>query len=407
MRGALEGAGMRSIRWAALLTAVVGAALFSGCSTDSSSASGKTFVGSDKCGGCHANEYATWKDTYHNKMVRTPREALLKDALDNWAKDSKGNAGPTKANISGTPAKLEDVVYVIGSKWKQRYLVKNPATGNHQFLDKQWNAYTKLWEPYGQKNDWETQCATCHATGYRITSYDPANTATMKTQMSEHNTGCEACHGPGSSHVSTRNKADIFNPKNASKAEANKVCGYCHIRAENDQWKTAQGNHSEHLPHPVLGRSFEAGRDDWTKWYPDKVLIPGVDPNDPISKNYPGTDLNNAFFIDEAAQKSGYFEGRKHHQEYQEFLQSKHAKSGILGCSDCHSAHAVKGKTINTRETCTGCHGDKYPVAKYMPGLSQTAGSLFIPSHTFNPNPRTGGATSADLKPPVYAYPQK
>ena len=74
--------------------------------------------------------------------------------------------------------------------------MKNPATGNHQFLDKQWNAYTKLWERYGQKNDWETQCATCHATGYRITSYDPANPATMKTQMSEHNTGCEACHGP-------------------------------------------------------------------------------------------------------------------------------------------------------------------------------------------------------------------
>ena len=199
MRGASEGDAMRAIRWAALLATVVGAALFSGCSTDSSSASGKSFVGSEKCSGCHTNEYATWKDTYHNKMVRTPREALLKDALDNWAKDSKGNAGPTKGNISGTPAKLDDVVYVIGSKWKQRYLVKNPATGNHQFLDKQWNAYTKLWEGYGQKNDWETQCATCHATGYRITSYDPASTAAMKTQMSEHNTGCEACHGPGAS----------------------------------------------------------------------------------------------------------------------------------------------------------------------------------------------------------------
>jgi len=47
--------------------------------------------------------------------------------------------------------------------------------------------------------------------------------------MSEHNTGCEACHGPGSTHVQSRAKADIFNPKNASKADADKVCGYCHI----------------------------------------------------------------------------------------------------------------------------------------------------------------------------------
>ncbi|HQR22780.1 MAG TPA: multiheme c-type cytochrome [Burkholderiaceae bacterium] len=398
---------MRVLHWMSVLVAVLGAALLGSCSMGSGSGSGKAFVGSEKCSGCHAAEYTTWKETYHSKMVRSTREGLLKDALDNWTKDSKGNAGPTKANITGTPAKLDDVVYVIGSKWKQRYLVKNPQTGNHQFLDKQWNAYTKLWEPYGQKSDWETQCTTCHATGYRITSYDPKNTAAMKVDMSEHNTGCEACHGPGSRHISSRSKADIFNPRNAPKAEANKVCGYCHIRVENDQWLTAQGAHSEQLPHPVLGRTFEAGSDDWTTWYPDKVLIPGVDPNDPISRNYPGTDLNNAFFIDEAAQKSGYFEARKHHQEYQEFLQSRHAKAGLLGCSDCHSAHSVKGKTINTAATCTGCHGDKYPISKYMPGTGQTAGSLFIKSHTFNPNPRPGGATSSDLKPPVYAYPQK
>ncbi|MCK7493941.1 MAG: hypothetical protein MZW92_23720 [Comamonadaceae bacterium] len=58
---------------------------------------------------CHAAEYKTWQDTLPRKMVRTPKDGLLKDAGDNWAKDSKGNAGPTKANIDGAPAKLEDV----------------------------------------------------------------------------------------------------------------------------------------------------------------------------------------------------------------------------------------------------------------------------------------------------------
>jgi hypothetical protein len=93
------------------------------------------FIGSETCGACHQEAFATWKQSYHSKMVRPVREGLLKDALDNWEKDAKGNAGPTKANISGAPAKLADVVYVIGAKWKQRYLVKNPETGNHQFLD--------------------------------------------------------------------------------------------------------------------------------------------------------------------------------------------------------------------------------------------------------------------------------
>src|SRR5512134_2096086 len=88
------------------------------------------FAGSEKCATCHAAEFKTWKDTYHSKMVRTPQAGLLKDAVDQWAKDSKGNAGPTKGNIDGKAYALADVQLVIGSKWKQRYLVKNPATGN-------------------------------------------------------------------------------------------------------------------------------------------------------------------------------------------------------------------------------------------------------------------------------------
>lgn len=32
---------------------------------------------------------------------------------------------------------MEDAVMVVGSYWKQRYLVPNAATGNHPFMDKQ------------------------------------------------------------------------------------------------------------------------------------------------------------------------------------------------------------------------------------------------------------------------------
>jgi len=93
------------------------------------------------------------------------------------------------------------VQLVVGSYWKQRYLVKNPSTGNLQFMDKQWNRVHKQWENCGQKNDWETQCATCHATGYRLLAYDPANPAAQKVAMVEHNIGCESSHGPGAKHL--------------------------------------------------------------------------------------------------------------------------------------------------------------------------------------------------------------
>lgn len=269
-------------------------------------------------------------------MVRPLKQGLLKHAGDNWAKDSKGTAGPTKGNIDGKPYKMEDVAYVIGSYWKQRYIVKNPATGNHQFLDKQWNRVTTLWENYGQKNDWETTCATCHATGYRLTAYDPKNPAAQKVGMVEHNTGCESCHGPGGAHARTTAKADIFNPAKATKEQASLVCGYCHVRKENEHFKSAQGNPREDQPHPVLGETYKAGQDDWRTWYPEGILIPGANPEQPLTQNYPKTNLENAFYLDDLAKQHSSYDSRKHHQEWQDFIQSSHYTTNLLACSDCH-----------------------------------------------------------------------
>ena len=398
---------MRTFHAVALAAAL--AALVAGCTSDPKMAASKaTFVGSDKCGSCHVDEYKTWKSSLHAKMIRTPREALLKDAGDNWAKDAKGNAGPTKGNIDGKAATMNDIVYVVGSHWKQRYLVKNPATGNLQFMDKQWNTVHKQWEPYGQKNDWETQCATCHATGYRLTSYDPKNPATQKVAMSEHNTGCESCHGPGSDHAANLGKRPMFNPAKASKEQSSLVCGYCHVRKENYNFKTAQDHPREDQPHRVVGESYKAGQDDWRTWYPDKMLIPGVLPGQPLSKNYPNTDLNNAFFTDDKSQKWGSHDARKHHEEYQEYIQSSHYKNNLLSCSDCHSPHAVKGKAaIEPMKTCAGCHGNTYDPNKIMPGLASTAQNLFVRSHTFNKNQdRQGGPTKTGMGEPAYYYPR-
>jgi hypothetical protein len=161
------------------------------------------------------------------------------------------------------------------------------------------------------------------------------------------------------------------------------------VRKENYNFRTAQGNPREDQPHPVVGQTYKAGQDDWRKWYPDKMLIPGVNPAQPVAKNYPNTDLNNAFWLDEQSQKSGLYDARKHHQEYQEFLQSKHAKDkeNPLSCSDCHSSHAVAGKAlIDSRATCRECHTSKYDADKIMPGTASTAGNLFVATHTFNPN---------------------
>lgn len=77
------------------------------------------FVVSDGCKGCHADEFETWKDTYHSKMVCTSTDGLLKDAQDNRFKEAKGNAGPTKATRVLSPARAHG-----------RPALRAPATSN-------------------------------------------------------------------------------------------------------------------------------------------------------------------------------------------------------------------------------------------------------------------------------------
>ncbi len=69
----------------------------------------------------------------------------------------------------------------------------------------------------------------------------------------------------------------------------------------------------------------------------------------------------------------------------------------MLSCSDCHSPHAVAGKTLSDpKATCEGCHGKKYDVSKIMPGTASTAANLFVATHTFNPNQARKGRAARD-----------
>jgi hypothetical protein len=360
------------------------------------------FVGSEKCKSCHAEEYKSWKGTFHAKMLQPRKGGILKDAMEKWTSDGT-NPGPTKGNVTGAPFKLDEVQYVVGSKWKQRYLVKNDQTGNLQFMDKQFNRLAGKWENYGQKNDWNTQCATCHTTGYRITAYDEKAKKTLKSEFIEMSVGCEACHGPGAAHISSKRadrKKTIFNPANADSQAQTRVCGYCHVRVETERWHTAQGNPREDMPAPKLGESYLAG-EDWTKW--QGVIMPGLQPDQPFTKEYTG-DFKGMFKVDEHSKANGIYEEGKHHQQYQGFIQSTHFKKGSMSCITCHAPHGGKGKLQKVaREACKTCHPKgEYTVEKHMPNTGQTAGGLFVRSHTFSKNPRPGGKGAADMGPPNY-----
>jgi hypothetical protein len=360
------------------------------------------FVGSQSCKSCHPQEFKSWKASYHSKIVMNKKGGILKEAVTKWGTDGR-NPGPTSANATNTPAKLDDVLLVVGSRWKQRYLVKNDQTGGLQFLNKQYNRLTCEWENYGNNNDWNSSCGTCHTTGYRIIEVEQGTGKTLKDEWSELSVGCEACHGPGANHVKAAaidKRRTIFNPAGLKIDAQSKVCGYCHSRVENSVYKTPQGNPREDLPAPVLGEAGKAG-DDWTKWYPEQVIIPGVQAKHPFDAEYKG-DLKGLFKTDEFAKANGIYEEGKHHEEYQGFIQSKHFQSGQLSCITCHSPHAGNGKLKKVPSgACIKCHEASYTVERYMPNTGKTAENLFVRSHTFGKNPRKGGKGAADMDAPV------
>lgn len=277
---------------------------------------------------------------------------------------------------------------------------KNSKTGGWQFLDKQFNRASGLWENYGNANDWNTICGTCHTTGYRLTAYDPADPAAQKTDWVELAVGCEACHGPGAAHVASRAAKDVYNPGNKPFEEQTRLCGYCHNRVQNNKFLTAQGKHREDLPAPVVGETLKPG-EDWRTWYPDQLIAPGIQPEDRLDVEYEG-DLKGAFKLDEHAKTTGVYEEAKHHQQYQGFMQSKHYRQEHMSCVTCHSPHAGKSKLKKVpRDACGSCHDASFTVEKYMPNTGKTADDLFVRSHTFNQTPRPSGR-GASGKPEYY-----
>ena len=112
--------------------------------------------------------------------------------------------------------KKEDIAFVYGSKWKQRYFTK---VGNDYFpLPAQWDVTHKIWRAYSVRagTDWWVPyypadnmqrptgplCDGCHSVNYNVQTH----------AVTEWNVGCEKCHGPGSAHAAKPSRANIVNP---------------------------------------------------------------------------------------------------------------------------------------------------------------------------------------------------
>ncbi len=319
------------------------------------------YVGSKRCKDCHWREYDTWQNTLHSKFMQLPNEySVIGDFERNNKLTTKiSNNAPQLAGeeVHTTMFKKNGNFYVntIGPDWeahnyeitnvigigrRQNYLTKFP-NGELHVLPVEWDANIETWIDLNglkknfpgdgeywsdPKSIWQFKCGGCHVTGIK-TNYDKINNV-FDTAWVDSGIGCEACHGPGGNHVKAASeyfdyeKETIINPAKLPWRLRAMVCGQCH------NWGAST---TEIFP--------------YTEGFPKHYSY--------ADGYLPGKALY-LFYIEEPKEK------KKHHQQYNEWKTSVHAKAGIM-CTNCHEVHQKEDMKIamtklTSDSLCMNCH---------------------------------------------------
>jgi len=354
------------------------------------------YVGSESCQKCHAAIYERWKKTPMANVVRDPKvhpDAIIPDLSTN--------------DIAKFT--VDQVAFVYGSRWKQRYFTK--IGDDYYPLPVQWDIGNKKWLKYHVPDtgaDWWTAfypsdnmqrptgptCDGCHSVNYDIHT----------RQVTEWNVGCERCHGPGSEHVAHPTRTNILNPSEMDDVASNDTCIQCH----------SQGRPRSGL---IEGKAY-----DWPVGYHVGLHLADFWKLDDVMLGQ--TDF--LHFADGTAHKN--------RMQGNDFVQSVMYRHGIT-CASCHDVHGTDNPAQLRKpadQLCLDCHGPTSPngphtatleehthhkdgspgsrcVACHMPRIeTQGVPGSFVSAHTFRfitpamtdkykmPNPCTSCHTDKD-----------
>jgi predicted CXXCH cytochrome family protein len=323
--------------------------------TEQAAISSAHYVGSRACEKCHAEIYDRWKKTPMANVVRDPREHP-EAIIPNLATNTVAKFG------------RDQIAFVYGSLWKQRYFTK--VGDDYYPLPAQWEVKNHVWSKYFVRpgTDWWAQyyppdnmqrptgptCDGCHSVGYDIHT----------KQVAEWNVGCERCHGPASEHVAHPTRGDIFNPSHMDYVAASDTCIQCH----------SQGRP---LTTPIDGKyydwpvGYEAGRRLQDYWkLEDRAL--GT------------TDFY--YFPDGTAHKN--------RMQGNDFVLSVMYRRGVT-CFSCHDVHGTDNYAQLIKpadKLCLDCHG---PLSANGPRTAT------IEEHTHHKSSSTGSQCIACHMPQI------
>jgi predicted CXXCH cytochrome family protein len=350
------------------------------------------FVGAEQCASCHAQENARWRGSHHQLAMQPAVGSTVRGDFNHASFDNNGvtssffrDGSKYKVRTDGPDGALHDyeIAYTFGVYPLQQYLIAMPG-GRLQALGIAWD--TRARETGGQRwfflypgqkitardsrhwtgldQNWNYMCADCHSTNLRK-KYD-ARARTFSTSYAEIDVSCEACHGPGSNHVSWANKQGDW-----QKLDATQGLTIALDERKGVAWPIdpATGNVRRSSPRQSVREIETCARCHARRGQIHEDYVHGQ----PVGDDYRVALLDeDRYFPDGQIKEEDY--------EYGSFVQSRMFHAGVT-CSDCHEPHSSRLRAEGNG-VCAQCHSaQKYDSAAHHFHKVGSAGARCVECH--------------------------
>lgn len=352
------------------------------------------FVGREACKPCHVKEYELFTGSDHDRAMALADSSTVLGDFEDIAYTHLGVTSKFYTRdrsyyvfTEGPEGEMAEykVDYVFGVRPLQQYLVAFPG-GRYQCLPLCWDSRPekeggqRWFHIYGEERiphddflywtrimqNWNYMCAECHSTNLKK-SFD-AESDTYHTTWSEIDVSCEACHGPGSTHISWAEEA-ARHP--VSQEPGTMALAIQFKDPEGGTWVFSPG---EKVAHRTVKRDGRKTLETCARCHSRRSTIAeeNVFGRSLLDAHRPSLLEDPLYFPDGQIQDEVYV--------YASFLQSKMYHKGVI-CSDCHDPHSLK-VYVQGNALCYRCHlPDVYGAKSHRFHKDNSTGALCVECH--------------------------
>ena len=348
-----------------------------------------SFVGSAACGACHEEQKRSWQGSHHDLAMDLASESSIAGDFDDTEFLHQGvrtrfytRDGQYFTETESDDGSLQEfpVRYTFGTYPLQQYLVELPD-GRIQALGVSWDSRPvvqggqRWFHVYGDEpidhtdvlhwtqmsQNWNSMCADCHSTGL-VSRFD-VDQFSFETSWAEIDIACEACHGPGSRHVTWAESPTDSSPGNGLLVQLNERRGITWIL------DPETGNSSRSQPRETATEITVCAACHSRR---AKISDTAVPVEQLLDHYLPALIQPDLYYPDGQVNDEVYV--------YGSFLQSRMYQHGVT-CSDCHEPHSLELRAPGS-EVCSQCHAeDKFATPDHHLHPMGSAGADCIGCH--------------------------